>query len=122
MNHVQPIEQVLTELALRDHLTEVAIGRRDRPHVDATAGSVRSDLLNLTGFEKSEQQPLHPERHLANFIEKYRALVRDLELARLVAVRPREAAAHVPEQLRLEERLGQPGAVDRDEGSSEAAA
>src|SRR4029077_19423540 len=34
----------------------------------------------------------------------------------------REAAAHVTEQFGLEERLGQPGAVDRDEGPSEAAA
>ena len=32
-----------------------------------------------------------------------------------VALRAREAAAHVPEQLRLEQRLRHAGAIDRDE-------
>ena len=42
-------------------------------------------------------------------------LVGHLELAGLVAVGAGEAALHVAEQLRLEQRLRQAGAVDGDE-------
>ena len=38
-----------------------------------------------------------------------------LQLARLVAIGAGEAALDVAEQLRFEQRLGQAGAVDRDE-------
>src|SRR5439155_3016425 len=61
-------------------------------------------------------------RHLADFVEEDRPFVGDLELARLVAVRAGEAAAHVAEQFGLEQRLGQPGAVHRDERTAEAVA
>ena len=40
---------------------------------------------------------------------------RRLQLADLVAIGAGEAALHVAEQLRFEQRLGQAGAVDRDE-------
>ena len=39
----------------------------------------------------------------------------DLEQTRLVAIGAREAAAHVAEQLGLEQRVRQAGAVERDE-------
>ncbi len=31
--HVKPVIEVLAELALRDHLRQVAVRRRDQPHV-----------------------------------------------------------------------------------------
>ena len=40
----------------------------------------------------------------------------------LVAVRAGEAAAHVAEELRLEQRVGQAGAVERDERRGRARA
>jgi hypothetical protein len=52
---------------------------------------------------------------LADLVEKDRAAVRDLEQALLVLVRARERAAHVAEQLALEQRVGQRGAVLRHE-------
>ena len=42
-------------------------------------------------------------------------VVGDLELAGLVAIGAGEAALHVAEQLRFEQRFGQAGAVDRHE-------
>ena len=80
-------------------------------------GPLGADLLQLAGLEEAQQQPLHAQRHLADFVEEDRALVGDFELARLVAIGAGEAALDVAEQLRLEQRLGQAGAVDRDEGS-----
>ena len=46
---------------------------------------------------------------------KIDAVVRQLELARLVAIRAGEAALHVAEELGFEQRLGNAGAVDGHE-------
>ena len=76
------------------------------------AGAIRPDLLQLSGLEEAQQQALHPHRHLADLVEKHRALVGVFELAGLVAVGAGEAALDVAEQLGLEQRLGHAGAVD----------
>jgi hypothetical protein len=47
-------------------------------------------------------------------------VVRELELADLVAVRAGEAAAHVSEELGLEQRIRQRAAIDRHEGPPRA--
>ncbi len=77
--------------------------------------AIGADLLQFTGFHESQQQPLHPQRHLADFVEKDTAAVRHLELALLVAVGAGEAPLHVSEELRLEQRFRQAGAVHCDE-------
>ena len=74
-----------------------------------------TDLLDFTGLEESQQQALHARRHLPDLVEEDGAVARHLELPGLVAVRAREAALHVPEQLGLEQVLRQPGAVHRHE-------
>ena len=79
------------------------------------ADALGADLLDLAGLEEPQQQPLHPQRHLADFVEEDGAVVGHLELAGLVAVGAGEAALHVAEQLRLEQRLGDAGAIDRHE-------
>ena len=65
------------------------------------------DLLQLARFEEAQQQTLHAQRHLADFVEEDRAHVGGLELARLVAVGAREAALDVAEELGFEQRLRQ---------------
>ena len=76
---------------------------------------VRADRLDLAVLEEAQQQRLHAQAHLADFVEEQRAAVGQLQLAGLVAVGAGEAALDVAEQLRLEQRLGEAGAVDRDE-------
>ena len=119
---VQPEVQVLAERAGGDLRLQVAIGRRHEPHVDARVRPVGADALDLAGLEEAEQHDLHPHAHLADFVEEHGAVRRHFEQARLVAVRAGEAAAHVAEQLGLEQRVGQAGAVDRDERSDGAEA
>ena len=75
-----------------------------------------ADLLDFAGLEEAQQQALHAQRHLPDFVEEDGAVVGHLELAGLVAIGAREAALHVPEQLGLEQRLRDAGAVDRHEG------
>ena len=86
------------------------------PDVDDAAAALGADLLQLAGLEEAEEQALHAQRHLADFVEEDGALVGGLELAGLVAIGAGEAALDVAEELGLEERLGQTGAVDGDEG------
>ena len=115
VNDVEAVEQVLAERALRDHVAQVAVGRRDHADVDDAAAAVGADLLQLAGLEEAQQQALHAQRHLADFVEEDRAHVGGFELARLVAIGAGEAALDVAEQLGLEQRFGQAGAVDRRE-------
>ena len=61
-----------------------------------------------------EQHDLHPRGHLSDFVEEDGAVRGHLEQAGLVAVGAREAAAGVPEELRLEQRVGQARTIERD--------
>ena len=61
-------------------------------------------------------------RHVADFVEKQRALGGGFEEAGLVAIRSGERAAHVAEELALEERLDDGGAVEDDVLAFDAAA
>ncbi len=117
VNDVQPVEQVLAERALGDHVAQVAVGRGDDAHVDAAHRAIGADLLQLAGLQEPQQQALHAQRHLADFVEEDGAAVGHLELALLVAIGAGEAALHVAEELGLEQRFGQAGAVDGDHGA-----
>ncbi len=76
------------------------------------AAAVGAHLLQLAGLEEAEQQTLHAQRHLSDFVQENRALVSHFELARLVAIRAGETAFDVPEQFGLEKGFGKTGAVD----------
>src|SRR5262249_54262177 len=115
MNDVQAIEEILTERPLRDHLPQIPIRGRDDTHVDDAAAAVSAERLQFASFEKSQQQALHPQRHLADLVEKRRSVMCHLELAWLVAIGAGETASDVTKQLGFEEGLRKPGAVDRGE-------
>ena len=85
---------------------QVPVRRRNQPDVDARMRPVRADALNLAGFEKAEQHDLHSRAHLSDFVEKHRAVGRHFQQPRLVAVRAGKTATHVPEEFRLEKRVG----------------
>ena len=115
VDDVEAVEQVLAERLLGDEIAQVLVGRGDDADVHRGPHAIGADLLQLAGFEEAQQQALHAQRHLADLVEEQRAAVGHLELALLVAVGAGEAALDVAEQLRLEQRLGQAGAVDGDE-------
>src|SRR5579864_7105586 len=77
--------------------------------------SIRADTLDYARLEEAEQHDLHARAHLADFVEEDRAVRRHLEEPRLVPVGAREAPAHVPEEFGFEQRIRQPGAIQRDE-------
>ena len=61
------------------------------------------------------EEALHPQGHFTDFVEEYRAVVRHLELARLVTICAGETSFDVSEQLGFEQRFRQTGAVHGDE-------
>ena len=114
---VQPVEQVLAERALLDHLSQVAVGRGDDADVHLDRLRV-ADALELTRLNHAQELRLQRRAHRPDFIEEQRAAVRLLDPALAVGDGARERAAHVPEQLAFEQGLGNRAAVDRDEALS----
>src|SRR5262249_687870 len=67
-------------------------------------------------FQNAEELPLQRDRQQADLIEEDRAAVSRLEQAGLRLAGVGERAALVAEELRLQQSLGDGGAVDVDEG------
>src|SRR5438093_10265043 len=112
--HVQAVIQVVAERALPYHVGEVAVGRGDDPDVDADRVG-GADTLDLAVLEHAQQLHLHPERQLADLVEEDGAAVCRLEEPLAVAVGAGEGPTQVPEELALEERGRERGAVAHDE-------
>jgi hypothetical protein len=65
--------------------------------------------------QHTEQAGLHGRRHVADLIEKNRPAVGGFEKANLILHRPGERPLAMPEELTLQQRFRQRGAVDGDE-------
>jgi hypothetical protein len=99
---------------------QLAVGRGDDAHVHGGVGAIGSDALQLTAFEEAQEEGLHAQAHLADFVEEHGTAMRELEATALVAVGVGEAAAHVAKELRLEQRVGHPRAIDHHERGAAA--
>ena len=93
---------------------EVAVGGRDDPDVDLDRLR-RADGQDLLRLDRAQQLRLEPERHVADLVEEDRAAPRAAEEALLRRDRAGERAAHVAEELALEQVLRDRGAVDGQE-------
>lgn len=97
-NDVDPVEQVLAKLSVCDHFVQVLVGRGDDAHV-AFELFDPAEPPELSFLQHTEQLHLHHRRHLADLIEKQRALLGRLDQPFLVRARSSERALHVPEEL-----------------------
>src|SRR5262249_41920415 len=102
-----------SERALLDELLQRAIGGRDDADIDLDALGA-ADALETALLQYAEQFSLHGGRHIANFIKKDRAAVRQLEAAATLADGAGERALFMPEQLAFQQSLGKSGAIDSD--------
>ena len=118
---VDAVIQIFAEPRVAHELIERPVGRRDQPEVDFDR-RVAAEPLEPALFEHAQELGLRDERHVADFVEEQRAVVRELEPARLAVVRAGERALFVAEDFRFEQRVGQRGAVDRLELVGAAAA
>src|SRR5437867_9864876 len=109
----QPVVEVLAEAACRDLRGEVAVRRRDDTHVDP-ARPVVAHRHDLALLEDAQELRRHRRRHLAELVEEHGAALRRLEEATVIVGRAREGAPPVAEELALEQRLLEGGAIDRE--------
>ena len=72
---------------------------------------VSPEPLELALLQHPQELRLRGQAHLGDLVEEQHAARRELHLAGLRLVRAREGAAFVAEQLRLEQLLGQRGAI-----------
>ena len=118
---VDAVVKVLAEPPFGHQLRQILVGRRH----DA---DVRLDLFEPADapeaplLQHAQQLHLHHRRHLADLVEENRAALRDFDQALLGRLGAGERAAHVTEQLGLEQRFRQRAAVERDERHARAAA
>ena len=111
---VEPVVEILAELALGDQLLEVAVGRRDHAHVDVD-GLGAADALELALLQHAQELDLHLQRQVAALVEEQRAAVGQLEAPGAPRHRAGEGALLVAEQLALEHARRQRRAVDAHE-------
>ena len=90
------------------------VRRGDQAHVDGDR-VLAADALDLLLLDHAQDLGLRLQRHVADLVEEERSAVRLLELPGAPIGRAREGALLVPEELALEEVLGDRGAVDVDE-------
>ena len=79
---VEPEVQIVAEPLRRDLGGQIAIGRRDEPHVDLDRTD-RADAQHLARLDRAEELRLRRERQLADLVEKHGAALRRLEEADL---------------------------------------
>ena len=112
----EAVVEVLAETPLDDGAAEVDVRRGH----DADVGLARvavADALEGPLLEEAEEFDLERRRKVADLVEEERAARRELDAAEAVAHGAGERAAHVAEQLALEELARQRRAVHGDEAA-----
>ena len=113
LDRVQAIEQVAAELAASAQRLERTIGGHHDPDVHA-ATAVAADAFHGRVLDHPQQLGLRRRGQVRDFVEEQRAAVGLFELAPPAAHTGRRPFLD-PEQLRLEQRLDNRGAVQRHE-------
>ena len=110
----QPIVQVVAEGAVGDRLAQIPVRGRNDAHVHLLGGR-RADALEAPFLQDAQQLGLEIERQIADFVEKQRPAMGQLESALARGDRARERAARVAEELAFDQRRRQRRAVDDDQ-------
>lgn len=98
------------------HIFQRPVGGGDQAHVGA-AGFRAAQPFIAALLNDAQQFGLGKRGQISHFIQKQRAAVRLFKAAPVQALRSRERAALVAEQLVFHQRFGQGRAVQGDEGS-----
>ena len=112
--HVEAKQQILPEQPLLCGLRKLLVGRGNHPHVHGDR-LLATDPLDHAGFEHSQQLRLRFGPEIADLVEGRGCAVRELEPAETPLSGAGEGAPLVPEHLRLDQVLGDRGAIDADE-------
>src|SRR5262249_6711699 len=108
--HVQAIEKVRSKLLFFHLRGEVPVGGGDQTGI-GPQGSRASQPLELALLEHAQEFGLEFERDLADFIEKYRTPMRQLEAPDALRDGARERAFLVAEEFAFQQPSRNRGAV-----------
>src|SRR5262249_38558163 len=111
---VKAVVEVFSEPTGGDRRLEIAVRRRDDPRLGPLHGR-SAQPLELTFLQDPQELRLDRPAHLADLVEEEHAPSRLLDPPGARDESAGERALLVTEQLRLEELLGERGAVERDE-------
>src|SRR5579885_1316079 len=112
VDHVDSVKQLLAEASRANLGFQVAVGRAQHAHIERDR-VVGAERITFPFLQSAQQLDLERQRHLADLVEKYGALVGGLEQADLVLSGPGEGALFVAEQLAFEQVFRQRAAIDR---------
>ena len=108
--NIQSIEQVFPELVLPNHRWQVAMGRRDDPHIDLDRPCA-AQAFELLFLHRAQQFRLQFQADVADLIQKQRAMVSEFESALFLDERPSKRSLLVPEHFAFQQSRGNSGAV-----------
>jgi hypothetical protein len=111
----QAMQQRRPEPSLGDGGLEVGVGGGHDADVDPQR-RLGPHRLDLAALQSAQQEDLHLQRRLADFVQEQRAGVGALEVARPPPVGPGKGAARRAEELRGGERRGNRAQVEREIG------
>src|SRR5579863_8745883 len=111
---VQAVIEVLPEFPLAHHFLEVSVGGGNHAHVSLDR-LIAADPLELLLLQDAQDLALQKRGHIPHFVEKDRSSCALLEFADASVVGTCEGAFLVAEELTLQERLRQGGAVKSQE-------
>ena len=109
----QPEEEVLSKLPCGYRRLQLFVGGRHDADIHLQRLGAADPFEGLF-FERAQDLGLQRQRHVANFVEKQRPVVRQLEASGLARIRAGKRALFVAEQFGFEQSLGNGGAVDGD--------
>ena len=121
LDDVDPKVEVFPEGSLCDRRLEITVGRRHQAHV-ARDLRIAADRPDCPLLQDPQKLGLQGEWQFADLVEQERPAIGLNEEAGAGRAGVGEGAAHVPEQLTFQQRLGYGGTVDGDEGASAAPA
>ena len=111
----EPMIKIRAEASGFQFRIEIAVGRRDQTNIDANR-SIRAEPLHFSLLDCPQQFGLKRRRQLADFVEKERAAMSNLEFSRAVAHRSRKCAFYMAEKFALENGFRQSRAVYLNHG------
>ena len=114
LDHLEPIEQILTETTRLDPLSEVAVGRRNEAKIDLDL-SRPADPHDVTLLEHPQEFDLQIGGKLRNLVEEQGPARGAFDQTDTALVRTRECALFVSKKLGLENLSGNSAAVDGHE-------
>src|SRR5579863_5696576 len=98
--NVNTMKQILTEFLFAHPRFQIAMRGHYHSHIHVH-GLIAAEALDFPFFQHSQQFRLHRQRHIANLIEKYRAMIRLLKFSNMPSRSSSERAFFVSEKFRL---------------------